>query len=143
MIVKLKRRGFTKQFKTMKKLFITLLFLLSLTFVNAQHKQFRKIYTEVAVTRGESTKRIDARNTIFFNYGNKAVLKIYTSDNMVSYYDQVTEVEYGKTSGGMTYQSAVYRQRSTGLEIGFQIFDDPKYGCRVVFSDESMIQFLP
>ena len=143
MIVNLKRRGFTKQFKTMKKLLITLLFVLSLNFVNAQHNQFRRIYTEVAVTRGDSTKRIDATNTIFFNYGNKAVLKIYTSDNTVTYYDQVTDVDYGKTSGGMTFQSAVYRQRGTGLEIGFQMFDEAKYGCRVVFSDESMIQFLP
>ena len=127
----------------MKKLLITLLFVLSLNFANAQHTQFRRIYTEVIAIKGESSKRIDATNTIFFNYGNKAVLKIYTSGNTITYYDQVTETKEGKTVGGMAFQSAVYRQRDTGLEVGFQIFDELKYGCRVVFSDESMIQFLP
>jgi hypothetical protein len=127
----------------MKKLFLLLLLVFSLNFANAQHKQFRRIYTEVAVTKGDDTKRIDVVNTIFFNYGNKAVLKIYSSDNTVTLYDQVTDIDEGKTSGGMVFQSAVYRQRGTGLEIGFQMFDEAKYGCRIVFSDESMIQFLP
>jgi hypothetical protein len=127
----------------MKRIFLLLLLVLSLNFANAQQKQFRRIYTEVAVTKGDDTKRIDAVNTIFFNYGNRAVLKIYSSDNTITFYDQVTDIDEGKTSGGMVFQSAVYRQRGTGLEIGLQMFDEAKYGCRIVFSDESMIQFLP
>jgi hypothetical protein len=127
----------------MKRILLLLLLILSLSFANAQHKQFRRVYTEVVVTRGESAERLNANNTIFVNYANKAVIKIYTSENTVLFYDQVTEPVNGKTSGGMAYQSAVYRQRGTGLEVGFQMFYEPKYGCRFIFIDDSMIQFLP
>jgi hypothetical protein len=86
--------------------------------------------------------RAEAQNTIFFNYGNEAVIKIYMADGSVRYFDQTTERDDGSTYGGMAFGSANYVDRTHGTIVFVQLFEDRKYGVRLIFKNGDMIQFF-
>jgi hypothetical protein len=129
----------------MKKviLFLMLVLVINTTFAQEAPEQFRRVYSEVVCVK-KKTKPIrrEAENTVFFNYGNEAVIKIYMADGTVRYYDQITDREEGSTDGGMAYSSAIYKERGKTLEIYIQLFEDRKYGFRIIFSNGDIIQFL-
>lgn len=127
----------------MKKIILILVLLFSINLVSAQEpQQFRRVYSEIAVIKDKKVSRTDAQNTIFFNYGNEAVIKIYMSDGSVRYFDQTTNRDEGSTYGGMAFGSAMYKERTYGTTVFVQLFEDRKYGVRFIFNNGDMIQFF-
>ena len=128
----------------MKKLILFLLLALTIntTFGQETPQQFRRIYSEVAFTiKGKVTQR-EAENIMLFNYGNNSEIKIYMSDGSVKYFIQITDREEGSTDGGMAYSSAIYQEKNKTLKICVQLFEDREYGCRFIFKNGDMIQFI-
>lgn len=128
----------------MKKviLFLMLIITINTTFGQEIPQQFRRVYTEVAFTiKGEVTQ-VEAENVILFNYGNNSEIKIYMSDGSVKYYIQITDREQGSTEGGMEYDSAIYQEKNKTLQICVQLFQDREYGCRFIFKNGDMVQFI-
>lgn len=120
-----------------------LVLVINTTFAQEVPQQFRRVYSEVVcVKKKNAPTRANSENVVFFNYGNEAVIKVYLADGAVRYYDQITDREEGSTDGGMAYSSAVYKERGKTLEIYIQLFEDSKYGFRIIFSNGDMIQFL-
>lgn len=127
----------------MKKIILILVLIFSINLVSAQQpQQFRRVYLEIAVVKDNKVSRAEAQNTIFFNYGNEAVIKIYMADGSVRYFDQVTERYEGSTFGGMAYNGAMYKDRTHGTTVFVQLFEDRKYGVRLIFKNGDMIQFF-
>lgn len=115
----------------------------SINLVSAQQpQQFRRVYSEIAVIKDNKVSRAEAQNTIFFNYGNEAVIKIYMADGSVRYFDQVAERDEGSTFGGMAYNGAMYKDRTYGMKVFVQLFEDRQYGVRLIFKNGDMIQFF-
>ena len=115
----------------------------SINLVSAQQpQQFRRVYSEITVIQGNKVSRAEAQNTIFFNYGNEAVIKIYMADGSVRYFDQVEERDEGSTFGGMAYNGAMYKDRTYGMKVFVQLFEDRQYGVRLIFKNGDMIQFF-
>ena len=129
----------------MKKLILALVLILSISTAFAQEEvpqQFRRAYNQVAFTiKGEVSYR-EAENVILFNYGNKAEIKIYMSDGSIRYYEQISDRDDGSTEGGMGYDSAIYQEKGKTLRIYVQLFEDRQYGCRFIFANGDMVQFL-
>jgi hypothetical protein len=105
-------------------------------------QQFRRVYSEIALVRNNKVSRAEAQNTIFFNYGNEAVIKIYMADGSVKYFDQTTDRDEGSTYGGMAFGSAMYVDRTSNLTVFVQLFEDRQYGVRLIFKNGDMIQFF-
>lgn len=127
----------------MKKLILFLMLVLAINTMSAQQpQQFRRIYSEIAVVKNNVLSREQAQNTIFFNYGDEAVIKIYMADGSVRYFDQTTERDEGSTEGGMAFNGANYKDRTYGLIVFVQLFEDRKYGVRLIFKNGDMIQFI-
>lgn len=127
----------------MRKIILILVLLFSINLVSAQQpQQFRRVYSEIAVIKDNEISRAEAQNTIFFNYGNQAVIKIYMSDGSVRYFDQTTDRDEGSTYGGMAFNSAMYKDRTYGTTVFVQLFEDRKYGVRFIFNNGDMIQFF-
>lgn len=126
----------------MRKLFFAVLLLLCLSVSYGQDTQFRRVYTELAITENGETYRSQGNNVIFFNYGNEAVIKIYLADGSVRVFDQTTDRDEGQTSGGMQYSGATYQERGKTLTVYVQLFKNKNYGFRILFSNGDMIQFL-
>lgn len=127
----------------MRKIILILVLLFSINLVSAQQpQQFRRVYSEIAVVKNNKVSRAEAQNTIFFNYGNEAVIKIYMADGSVRYFDQVAKREEGSTFGGMTYNGAMYKDRTHGMTVFVQLFEDRQYGVRLIFKNGDMIQFF-
>jgi hypothetical protein len=127
----------------MRKIILILVLLFSINLVSAQQpQQFRRIYSEIALIRDDKVSRAEAQNTIFFNYGNEAVIKIYMADGSVRYFDQTTDRDEGSTYGGMAFGSAKYVDRTHGTIVFVQLFEDRKYGVRFIFNNGDMIQFF-
>lgn len=125
----------------MKKLLIVLLLVLAVSTGYSQ-TQFRRNYSEVVLTQNDNVTRKDGQNTIFFNYGNEPIIKIYLADGTVRYYEQISERQEKSTNGGMAFGGAVYQEVGKDLEMYVQLFEDRKYGFRIVFNNGDMIQFL-
>lgn len=127
----------------MKKIILFLLLYFSISTMSAQPpQQFRRVYSEIAVIKDNKVSRAIAENTIFFNYGNEAVIKIYMADGSVRYFDQTTDRDEGSTYGGMAFNSAMYKDRTHGLTVFVQLFEDRRYGVRFIFKNGDMIQFF-
>jgi hypothetical protein len=127
----------------MRKIILILVLLFSINLVSAQQpQQFRRIYSEIALIRDNKVSRAEAQNTIFFNYGNEAVIKIYMADSSVRYFDQTTDRDEGSTYGGMAFNSASYKDRTHGTIVFVQLFEDRQYGVRFIFKNGDMIQFF-
>jgi hypothetical protein len=125
----------------MKKLLVVLALVLTVS-IGYSQEQFRRIYSQVVLTQNDKTTRKDGENIIFFNYGNEAVIKIYLADGTVRYYEQLSDREENSTDGGMAFGGAMYQEKGKDLEIYVQLFEDRKYGFRVVFNNGDMIQFI-
>lgn len=127
----------------MKKLLVVLLLVLAVSTGYSQ-TQFRVDYSEVAIKdKDEKVTRRAVENTIFFNYGNKPVIKMYLNDGSVRTFIQITDRENGVTEGGMVFSYAKYEEQSSNLTILLQLFSDRQYGARLVFKDGQTIQFIP
>lgn len=126
----------------MKKLIIILAVLFVGFSASAQLKQFRVIYTQT-FTPGPPEKPgvwKESQNTFFFNYGGKAQVKIYKSDNSTELFTLTSEIEYGATGSGIQYQGATYVGEN-GDEVYIQYFTDKQYGIRIIFDDNSSLEF--
>lgn len=127
----------------MKKVILFLLLIFSISTMSAQQpQQFRRVYSEIAVIKDNKVSRAEAQNVILFNYGNEAVIKIYMSDGSVRYFDQVSDRDEGSTYGGMAFGSALYKDRTYGMTVFVQLFEDRQYGVRFIFKNGDMIQFI-
>ena len=129
----------------MKKLILFLLLVLTINTTFAQEyvpKEFRRVYTQVAFIIKREVTRREAENVILFNYGNKSEIKIYMSDGSIRYYEQVSDRDEGSTEGGMQFDSAIYQEKGKTLRIYVQLFEDRQYGCRFIFANGDMVQFL-
>jgi hypothetical protein len=137
----------------MKKviLFLMLVLTINTTFAQEVPQQFRRVYSEVVCIKKKNTPtRREAENTVFFNYGNEAVIKIYMDDDSVIYFDQIVETSEGSTQGGMKYKGATYEVRTSetsaevepSLTVFVQLFEDRRYGFRLIFENGDMIQFF-
>lgn len=128
----------------MKKLILFLLLVLTIntTFAQETPQQFRRVYSQIAVIKNNEVTRLEAENVILFNYNNKAVIKMYTSDGSTRYFEQLTERSEGNTYGGMSYNGAVYKDINGGLTVFVQLFEDREYGVRFIFKNGDMIQFF-
>ena len=119
-----------------------LIIIINKTFAQEVPQQFRRFYSEIATVKDNKISRAVAQNTILFNYGNEAVIKIYMADNSVRYFDQIAERDEGNTEGGMRYNGAMYKDRNYGMVIFIQLFEDRKYGVRLIFKNGDIIQFF-
>jgi hypothetical protein len=127
----------------MKKVILFLMLVLTINTMSAQEpQQFRRVYSEIAVIKNNKVSRAEAQNTIFFNYGNEAVIKIYMADGSVRYFDQTTDRDENSTYGGMAYNGAMYKDRTHGMTVFVQLFEDRQYGVRLIFKNGDMIQFF-
>jgi hypothetical protein len=127
----------------MKKIILFLMLVLTINTMSAQQpQQFRRVYSEIAVIKNNKVSRAEAQNTIFFNYGNEAVIKIYMADGSVRYFDQTTDRDENSTYGGMAYNGAMYKDRTHGMTVFVQLFEDRQYGVRLIFKNGDMIQFF-
>ena len=126
----------------MKKILIALLLVLAVSTGYSQ-TQFREIYSQSAlVDKDNKVTRKVGENIFIFNYGSEPVIKLYMYDGSVRMFDQITDREYGKTVGGMTFHYAKYEERSQHFTVLVQLFDDRQYGVRLVFTDGQTIQFI-
>lgn len=126
----------------MKKLLFIVLLIFTITTGYSQ-QQFREKYSElVLVDKGEVT-RDTGENTIFYNYANTNAIKIYLHKGAVMFFDKISSVERGATEGGMTYSTALYKERDTKFIVRVQLFDEDQYGVRFVFSKDKSLQFIP
>jgi hypothetical protein len=125
----------------MKKLLVVLLLVLAVSTGYSQ-TQFKRSYSEAVITQNDNITRKDGQNIVFFNYGNQPVIKIYLADGTVRYYEQISDREENSTDGGMAFGGAMYQEKGKDLKIYVQLFEDRKYGFRVVFNNGDMIQFL-
>ncbi len=117
--------------------------ILTINTISAQQpQQFRRVYSEIAVVKNNILSREYAQNTIFFNYGDEGVIKIYMADGSIRYLDQITERDEGSTEGGMNYNGSMYKDRTYGLNVFAQLFEDRQYGFRLIFKNGDMIQFF-
>ena len=115
----------------------------SINLVSAQQpQQFRRVYLKVTVIKNDKVLSTESQNTIIFNYENETVIKIYMADGSVRYFDQIAEREEGSTFGGMTYNGAMYKDRTYNTTVFVQLFEDRQYGVRLVFENGSMIQLF-
>jgi hypothetical protein len=127
----------------MKKVILFLMLVLTINTISAQQpQQFRRVYSEIALIKDNEVSREVAQNTVFFNYNNEAIIKIYMADGTVRYFDQVTERSEGSTEGGMLFNSAIYEDRTYGFTVFIQLFEDRQYGFRLIFKNGDMIQFF-
>lgn len=125
----------------MKKLLLTLLLLLTFSLVSAQ-TEFTRNYTNICVVeKNKEPQWKVADNKFIFNYQGDSVIKIIMNDGSVRFFNQLTDLENGKTTGGDIYQAATFREQGTELTVYFQIFDSVKYGTRMIFSNGTMVQF--
>jgi hypothetical protein len=126
----------------MKKLLFIILLIFTITTGYSQ-QQFREKYSElVLINKGEVT-RDNGENTIFYNYANTSSIKVYLHKGSVMYFDLISSVERGATEGGMTYSTALYKERDTKFLVRVQLFDEDQYGVRFVFSKDKSLQFIP
>jgi hypothetical protein len=128
----------------MKKLILFLLLILTIntTFAQETPQQFRRVYSEIAIIKGDDVSRAKSENTILFNYGNEAVIKMYMADGSLRYFDQVAGRGEGNTEGGMGYNGAMFKDRHQGMTVYVQLFEDRQYGVRLIFKNGDMIQFF-
>jgi hypothetical protein len=127
----------------MKKLLVVLILVLAVSTGYSQ-KQFRVIYNEVALTdKDQKVIRKFGENTIFFNYGNEPIVKIYLNDGSTRVFTQLTDSAEGKTEGGMEFTYAEYEENSEHFHVLLQLFTEKKYGARLVFEGGQTIQFIP
>ena len=128
----------------MKKLilFLMLVLVINTTFAQETPQQFRRVYSEIAIIKGDDVSRAKSENTILFNYGNEAVIKMYMADGSLRYFDQVAERGEGSTEGGMGYNGAMFKDRHQGMTVFVQLFEDRQYGVRLIFKNGDMIQFF-
>ena len=127
----------------MKKIILILVLMFSINLVSAQQpQQFRRIYSEIAVIKNNKVSRVEAENTILFNYGGEAVIKIYMADGSVRYFEQIEERIEGTTDGGMSYNGAMYKEVNKKLTVFVQLFEDRQYGVRFIFKNGDMVQFF-
>lgn len=128
----------------MKKLILFLMLVIVINTMSAQGtpQQFRRVYSEIAIIKDSNVSRALSENTIFFNYGNEAVIKMYMADGSIRYFDQVAERGEGNTEGGMGYNGAMFKDRYQGMTVYVQLFEDRKYGVRFIFKNGDMIQFF-
>lgn len=125
----------------MKKLLLTLLFVLSFTLASAQ-TEFVRIYTNICTIEKDKTPEWkSAENKFIFNYKEDTILKIVLNDGTIKFFNQVTNLEKNKTEGGAIYQAAEFREQGTNFTVFIQIFDDVEYGTRIIFSNGTMVQF--
>ena len=126
----------------MKKLLFIVLLIFTMTTGYSQ-QQFREKYSElVLVDKGEVT-RDTGENTIFYNYASTNAIKIYLHKGAVMFFDKISSVERGATEGGMTYSTALYKERDTKFIVRVQLFDEDQYVVRFVFSKDKSLQFIP
>lgn len=127
----------------MKRLLVVLLLVLAVSTGYSQ-EQFRRIYSQVVLTDKDSkvTKKI-AQNTVIFNYGNKPIVKLLLNDGTTRMLTQTSDREYGTTDGGVSYESAMYEEKTEHFYALLQLFDEEQYGVRLIFDGGQTIQFIP
>ena len=54
--------------------------------------------------------------------------------------DGLTKIE--NVAWGMSFDSAIYKDRATGVTVFVQVFEDRQYGVRFIFKNGDMVQFF-
>jgi hypothetical protein len=126
----------------MKRIYL-LLFLVS-SIVFCQESQYAKKYSEVVTTQKGVEKKFYTENIIFFNYENKPVIKVYTSDENVNFYDRISD-ELLDSVDGEPCLRAVYKERKDSTKVIVQVFLNKQhdYGCRFVYLNGDIVHFIP
>lgn len=124
---------------------ITILVVFFSSFLAAQETQFTRNYSQVISINSEGVKsewkQMDAR--FFYNYSNNPKkIKAYIG-NIVKNFTQISETVYGKTDDGTEYAAVELLDDENGEELLLQLFKDSKFGVRLLFLDESLVQFVP
>ena len=126
----------------MKKLIFLLLLITAFSY--SQNKQLRVIYEHSQYTKnGVEQGWKDSENMFFYNYGGEEKIKIYKSNGEQEIYVQVGNLETGYTKeGNIKWKGGTFRD-TRGVTIFFQLFDDMKYGLRMIFQDSSTMMLVP
>ena len=125
-----------------KLLIIALLFIGMMGF--AQKAQIVEDYYQCMTISPTNVKSEwkELKSRFIFNYGgNESIVKVFIG-NKVFQFEQQGVTEKGKTESGMTYQLISLFDVDTFEEVYIQVFDDQRYGVRVLLNDNSMIQFV-
>lgn len=124
------------------KLSIILLFIFAIS--HSQESQYAKKYSEVVTTQKGVEKKFYTENIIFFNYENKPVIKVYTSDENVNFYDRISD-ELLDSVDGEPCLRAVYKERKDSTKVIVQVFLNKQhdYGCRFVYLNGDIVHFIP
>ena len=125
-----------------KLLIIVLLFIGMMSF--AQKAQIVEDYYQCITISSTNVKSEwkELKSRFIFNYGgNDEIVKVFV-ENQVFEFKQQGLTEKGKTESGITYQLMNMFDIETFDELSIQVFDDQRYGVRILFDDNSMIQFV-
>lgn len=124
---------------------ITILIVFFSSFLAAQETQFTRNYSQVISINSAGVKsewkQMDTR--FIYNYSNNSQkIKAYIG-NIVKTYTQISETIYDKTNDGTEYAAVELIDDENGEELLLQLFKDGKFGVRLLFLDESLVQFVP
>lgn len=110
--------------------------------VSAQTQE-RHMYYNMTIVHDGQESTSEAESTVYVNYENKPVIKIYPPNNSAAvFYDSVSAIEEGVDKSGNAYWLGIYKKRGTDLEIGIQLFKDANYGIRFISMDmKTTVQF--
>jgi len=125
-----------------KLLIIALLFIGMMSF--AQKAQIVEDYYQCMTISPTNVKSEwkELKSRFIFNYGgNDEIVKVFVG-NQVFEFKQQGLTEKGKTESEITYQLMNMFDIETFDELSIQVFDDQRYGVRILFNDNSMIQFV-
>jgi hypothetical protein len=125
-----------------KLLIIALLFIGMMGF--AQKAQIVEDYYQCMTISPTNIKSewVELKSRFIFNYsGNDEIVKVFVG-NQVFEFKQQGLTEKGETESGITYQLMNMFNIETFDELSIQVFDDQRYGVRILFDDNSMIQFV-
>lgn len=122
-----------------KLLLLAMLFFGTITFAQ---ETFVRNYTYLILTNNDvSEEKKPAQLTVVFNPNNKKEVKfIYASGKVVEFY-QTSSMKEGTTTGGYKYQLIDIVNKTNGVQITLQLFDDDDT-MRLVFSSGDSIEFF-
>lgn len=125
----------------MKKLLLWMMLVLAISASYSQ-ETFVRNYTYLILTNNDvSEEKKPAQLTVVFNPNNKKEVKfIYASGKVVEFY-QTSSMKEGTTTGGYKYQLIDIVNKTNGVQITLQLFDDDDT-MRLVFSSGDSIEFF-
>ena len=127
----------------MKKFLLAVFFSISTLSLFAQQNRFRIDYDIIAILDREKDVWSDweaGDNTFVFNINDNKDITHYKPDGSSAHYRKLSnDVEKG-TTNGYAYQIITVLDED-GIKCNLQLFDDPKRGLKLIYSNQYSVHF--